>query len=90
MCRNNQKECPALTLPKLGMTLEMFHLQYINHFFHKYSSLKDMKFTMGAHDLSAGVEDGRMECRPSKAIQHPKFNGSYHDIMLVKIKCNVC
>jgi len=44
---------------------------------------------MGAHDLSLPSEDSRMECKAHKAIQHPDFNGSYHDIMLVKIKCNV-
>jgi hypothetical protein len=49
-----------------------------------------MKLTLGAHDLSKTDESGRFECRPSKAIQHPKFNASYHDIMLLKIKCNVC
>ena len=63
--------------------------RYSAFFSNHRSSLKEMKFTMGAHDLSLPNEESRMECKPSKAIQHPDFNGSYHDIMLVKIKCNV-
>ena len=48
-----------------------------------------MKFTLGAHDLTLSTEEPRMECKAQKLFPHPDYNNTFHDIMLVKIRCTV-
>ena len=49
-----------------------------------------MTAILGEHDVTVheGVEKN---CRISKTVQHPGYNGqTKHDMMLAQIKCNVC
>jgi hypothetical protein len=49
-----------------------------------------MRLLLGAHNLSQQNEHSRTECKSIKSIPHPGYNrGSVHDIMLVKMKCEV-
>jgi hypothetical protein len=46
-----------------------------------------MRLTLGAHDVTLGDEEGRIECRAAQMKQHPDFDGAYNDIMMIRIKC---
>ena len=49
-----------------------------------------MMATMGEHDIHVS-EGAEKLCRISKLIQHPHYNmQTKNDIMLGKLKCNVC
>ena len=49
-----------------------------------------MRLVLGAHDLTAPGEPGRVECKALRAIPHAGYDGATRDdIMLVKLKCEV-